>query len=138
MAFYEKIGLLVLNDDATEILVCQKSPDNVTAQYIMPGGQFEESSHQECLQREIQEELSCDIDLDSLELIGDYEDIAAGHTDRTVHMVLYQGRLIGTPVPSSEIKQIHWIGAKDIDNPLISAIIRNKIIPDLISRNVLR
>ncbi len=138
MAFYTKIALLVLNEDQTKFLVCQKSPENVTGDYIMPGGQLDEPDHLRCLEREIEEELSCQIVPESIELIGEYEDIAAGHTDKTVHITLYSGSLLGEPEASSEIKRLHWIGKDDSENPSVSAIIRNKIIPVLISRNLLR
>ena len=53
MAYYNKIGLLVLNDDQTKFLVCEKYPQNVTADYIMPGGQFQEKTVEQCLQEYI-------------------------------------------------------------------------------------
>lgn len=137
MALYNKIGLLVLNEDQTKFLVCEKDADNITAQYIMPGGQLFEENYLECLRNEIKEELACAVNEESLELIGEYEDIAAGHTDETVKITLYQGELIGTPVPSSEIKKIHWIGKEDVNSDKVSAIICHKIIPDLIIRKIL-
>ncbi|MFC1617804.1 NUDIX domain-containing protein [Patescibacteria group bacterium] len=138
MAYYNKIGLLVLNDDQTKFLVCQKAPENVTADYIMPGGQLEEASIEECLEAEIEEELSCGIDLNSLEYIDEFTDVAAGRPDRDVSIKLYKGKLIGEPKPSTEIKILHWIGSADKDNPLVSPIIRNKIIPGLEKKGILK
>ncbi len=136
MAYYNKVGLLVLNDDHTRFLVCEKSPENVTSDYIMPGGQFHEKSVEECLTNEIKEELACGVDTAHLTFIGEYTDIASGRPDRDVSIKLYQGNLVGAPTPSTEIKAIHWIGAADINNLRVSPIIRNKILPDLIKRNV--
>src|SRR5687767_2929343 len=111
MAHFNKVGLVLLNEDETKFLHCQKDRNNVTQQYILPGGQIEEGeSDVECLQREIKEELDCGLDLESLEYIGHYEDVAAGHPDKTVSIKLYQGRVLGTPEPSSEIKYFHWVG----------------------------
>lgn len=138
MAYYNKIGLLVLNKDKTKFLVCEKSPENVTSDYIMPGGLFEEATEIECLKDEIKEELDCEIDVESLEYIGEYTDVAAGRPDRDVSIKLYKGNLIGTPKPSTEIKFIHWIGKEDKTNPRVSPIIRNKIIPDLVKRGILK
>lgn len=137
MAYYNKIGLLVLNKESTKFLVCEKSAENVTSDYIMPGGQFEEDTVEECLTNEIQEELSCKVDLKSLEFVGEYTDVAAGRPNRDVSIKLYRGNLTGEPKPSTEIKKIHWIGKEDIKNLKISPIIKNKIIPDLISRKIL-
>jgi 8-oxo-dGTP pyrophosphatase MutT (NUDIX family) len=138
MAYYNKIGLLVLNDECTKFLVVQKSPDNVTADLIMPGGQFEEETIKECLKNEIKEELDCQVDFQTLEFISEYVDIAAGRSDRDVSIKLYRGKLIGTPTPSSEIVNLYWIGKKDLKNKQVSPIIRNKIIPDLVEREILK
>lgn len=138
MAYYNKIGLLVLNKDSTKFLVCEKYPQNITSDYIMPGGQFQEDTIEQCLRNEIMEELSCKVNFSTLKYIGEYTDIAAGRPDREVSIHLYMALLIGTPSPSTEIKAIHWVGKKDLNNDCISPIIRNKIIPDLVSRGLLK
>lgn len=120
-------------------MVCEPNSQHTESvtQYLMPGGRLEESSDIECLQNEIKEELDCKIDTASLELIGEYTDIAASRLDRNVMIRLYKGRIIGEPKPSTEIGALHWINRKDVVNPKVSAIIRNKIIPDLVLRNIL-
>lgn len=138
MAYYNKIGLLVLNGDSTKFLVCEKHPQNVTADYIMPGGQFQETTVEECLKNEIREELNCEVDFSTLTYVGEYTDNAAGRPDRDVSIKLYSGEIIGIPTPSTEVKAIHWIGKGDAQNERVSPIIRNKIIPDLVSRGLLR
>jgi hypothetical protein len=104
----------------------------------MPGGQIDEESEIDVLKGEIKEELDCDIDLSSLKYIGEYLDIASGRPDRDVSIKLYQGKIIGTPTPSAEIYDIHWIGKKDKNNSKVSLIIKNKIIPDLIKKEILK
>lgn len=138
MAYYRKIGLLILNEDATKFLVCEKWPQFVTSDYIMPGGKFEEESEIETLKAEIKEELNCDVDLDSIEYVGEYTDVAAGRPDRDVSMRLYRGRILGVPTPSTEIREVHWIGKEAASDAKTSPIIRNKIIPDLVRRNILK
>ncbi|MEK7174677.1 MAG: NUDIX domain-containing protein [Patescibacteria group bacterium] len=140
MAYYNKIGLLVLNDDKTKFLVCEpgeRYTEKSVTQYLMPGGKLEERSDVECLQREIKEELDCDVNMEDLALIGEYEDIAAT-PGKDVMIRLYRGKLIGTPKPSSEIGALCWIGRKDARNPRVSPIIRNKIIPDLVRREIIK
>ena len=138
MAYYNKIYLLVLNDDRTKLLAVQKYPQNVTADYIMPGGQFDEESVEECLRNEIKEELDCEVDFSTtLKYIGEYVDVAAGRPDRNVSIKLYSANIIGTPKSSTEVQYLHWIGKEDKDNELVSPIIRNKIIPDLVKRKIL-
>ncbi|MNT12460.1 hypothetical protein D3C72_1473860 [compost metagenome] len=67
-----------------------------------------------------------------------YEDVAAGRPDRTVEIKLYAGNIIGTPTPSTEIEKLHWIGKESIKDTKASPIIRNKIIPDLLSKDILK
>ncbi len=138
MAYYNKAGLLILNEDQTEFLVCEKPPEFVTSDYIMPGGKIEEETPEATLKAEIKEELDCVLDSDSLGWIGEYVDVAAGRPDRDVSIKLWQGRVIGEPKPSTEIRALHWIGKAAVDNPRVSSIIRNKIIPDLVKRGILK
>ncbi|MEI6650646.1 MAG: NUDIX domain-containing protein [Candidatus Moraniibacteriota bacterium] len=135
--FYKKIGLLILDEDGKRFMVCEKAKENVTDDYIMPGGQLMEESDIACLRSEIGEELGCSVDTPSLELIGEYRDVAAGRPDKEVMIRLYRGKIIGDPKPHSEIQRLHWIGVTDRTNPRISPIIRNKIIPDLIRRGII-
>ena len=137
MAYYNKIGLLILSEDRTKFLVCEKAPENVTSDYIMPGGKLEESDEMECLKNEIDEELGCAVDFDSLVLMGEHTDVAAGRPDRDVCIKLYQGKVVGEPRPNTEIKYLHWIGKDAVMNARVSPIIRNKIIPDLVVRKIL-
>lgn len=140
MAYYNKIGLLVLNPDQTKFLVCEPGDEYTeksVTQFLMPGGQLEEKTDVECLQREIKEELDCEVDVVSLELIGEYTDVAAT-PGRDVMIRLYQGQIIGDPKPSTEIGVLHWIGSEDATNQRVSPIIRNKIIPDLMAKGILK
>jgi 8-oxo-dGTP pyrophosphatase MutT (NUDIX family) len=127
MAHYEKVGLLVLSDDDTRFLVCEKEASNMTADYIMPGGQFTEETVEDCLREEIAEELGCEVDFSTLEHLGRYTDIAAGDPNSDVSIELYRGEIIGEPKPTTEIKKIHKIGKEDQNNERVSKIIRNKI-----------
>ena len=138
MAYYKKIGLLVLNENASKFLVCEKFPQNVTSDYIMPGGQFQEKTVEECLKNEIEEELKCKVDFATLNYIGEYTDVAAGRPDRDVSIKLYSASIVGMPTPSTEVNALHWIGKEDATNERVSPIVKNKIIPDLVRRGILK
>ena len=139
MAYYNKIGLLILNDDQTKFLVCEpgeKYEEKTVTQFLMPGGQLEEDSDEECLKREIKEELDCNIDLKSIEFIKTYDGPAA-FPGRDVMIKLYKGKILGKPKPSSEIGALHWVSEKDLDNPRLSPI-TNIILKDLIKKGIIK
>ncbi len=138
MSYWYKIGLLVLSEDNTTFLVCEKDPRDITSDYIMPGGQMTQETVEECLKDKIKGELDCEVDFKTLVYVGEYADVAAGDTDHEVSIELYRAKIIGEPKPSSEIKALHWIGKDDANNPRVSVIIRNKIIPDLVRRSILK
>jgi len=137
MAYWYNIGLLVLNAQKNKFLVCEKAPNDVTDLYIMPGGQMEGETAKECLERTIKKEVGCGVDPDSLEYIGEYADTAAGAPDRDVAIDLYRGKLLGEPEPTGDIKRLHWVGKEDVDNPRLSPIVRNQIIPSLVDKGIL-
>ena len=136
MSDFLKVGLLIVKNIGGEkkFLVCQK--DNFTSQYIMPGGQIDKDDEIECLQDEIREELDSGFDVNKLEFIGIYEDVAAGALDKKVIIKLYKGELLENSKPSSEIIKLIWLGKND-DLNNVSPIVKNKIIPDLIKRKII-
>lgn len=137
MAYYSNIGLLILNKDKTKFLTVQKYPYNINTDYIIPGGLFQESTVEECIKNEIKEELNCEVNFDSLQFVGAYQDVASGRPEKKVAIKLYMGELVGCPKPSFEIQRLCWIGEEDINNPKVSPIIKNKIIPDLVKKKIL-
>ena len=137
MAYFNKIGLLVLSEDGDKFMGCEKN--NFTSDFIMPGGQLDEGENDlNCLSREIKEELNVNLDLNSLIFINEYNDIASGDLTKDVSIRLYQGKILGIPKPSSEIINYYWIGKEDIGNKRVSPIIRNKIIPDIVKKNIIK
>jgi len=130
---YDKIGLLVRRDD--RILLCRKKYG--TSLLILPGGCIEDGeSPQECLSREISEELG-PVQVRDVAYIGTYRDAAAGDLSKTVQIRLYSGELTGAPTASSEIAELVWFGPTD-DRTQLSPSIVNGILPDLIARRILQ
>lgn len=132
---YDKTGLLVVRDNT--ILLCRKR--SLTSKLILPGGCIEAGeSPLDCLRREVREELG-EVIVENLEYIATYSDAAASDDPsvrKTVQIRLYRGEIVGEPVASSEIVELVWFGA-DSDRNQLSPILVNKILPDLIDRNIL-
>jgi 8-oxo-dGTP diphosphatase len=133
MADIHKAGLLVIHND--RLLLCRKN--RTTSLLILPGGKYEPAeSAEDCLRREIREELG-DVDVVGIEFVGTYIDEAAGTAGKTVQIDVYRGELSGIPHPNAEIAELIWFGASD-DRSLTSPAIKNKILPDLMRRGILR
>ncbi len=77
MAYYNKIGLLILNEDETKFLVCEPGSlyiEKTVTQYLMPGGQFNEGIIEECLKAEIKEELGLSLKRSDITYKGSFTD----------------------------------------------------------------
>ncbi|MFA6522242.1 MAG: NUDIX domain-containing protein [Patescibacteria group bacterium] len=138
MADINKSALLVLNDDKTKFLVDRKTRDGILSQWLMPGGKIEHGETlEQALVREIKEEINCELDIESVKFIAEYEAPASGMPGKTVNIKLYSGTFTGTPVASSEITAIGWLGREDLENPEASETIRVHILPDLLKRGII-
>jgi len=108
MADINKIGLLVI-EDGRMLLVRKQGLEAL----ILPGGKIEGSeTAEDCLRREIHEELGENADVDAIAFVDDYEDVAASDdpsVHKTLKISLYQGKLIGDPQASSEIVEFVWL-----------------------------
>lgn len=138
MAEINKTALLIMNDEQTKFLVTRKD-DATVPHWLLPGGGIEEDETiEESVVREIKEELDCDVDQDSLEFVGEYEAPAAGRPGQFVNIKLYKGTFTGDPKASSEIVELGWLSKDDVTNSIASEIIREKLIPDLVDRGILK
>jgi ADP-ribose pyrophosphatase YjhB (NUDIX family) len=133
MADYDKVGLLTVRRG--KILLCRKK--HTTSALILPGGcKAPGESALDCLARELREELG-DVEVSEPEYIGVYSDRAAGSEAKTVDIELYRAELMGEPDARSEIAELVWFGEED-DRARLAPSIRNKILPDLVARGILR
>ncbi|XNL82563.1 NUDIX domain-containing protein [Actinomadura madurae] len=85
--------------------------------YYLPGGKREAGeSDVDTLVREIDEELAVAIVPGSARYFGTFRAQAHGHAEGVmVRMTCYTADHQGTPVPSSEIEEVVWLGYGDRD-----------------------
>ena len=81
--------------------------------YYIPGGKRDEGeTDEQCLIREIKEELSVDLIPNTLEFADEFEAQAHGK-EITIRMKCYFGNYEGELTPDSEIEKIVWLKHKD-------------------------
>ena len=128
----EKYGLIITRDN--KFLIGRKKG---TKLFILPGGKPElKETAEECLEREIKEEHDCEIKKSSLKFLGVFEDSAANEQDTIISVKLYLGDIIGEPRCCSEIEEIRWFGKED-DKSILSPVLKNEILPELVRRVII-
>lgn len=132
MRIIEKYGLLIIKEG--EFLINREFG---TKFFLMPGGRPKgDEDFRDCLKREIMEELGCEIIDGTLNFFATFEDVAINDRDALVRISLYLGEIKGEPQVNSEIEEIKWFGKGD-DTRLLSPIIKNKILPEVLKRNLI-
>jgi 8-oxo-dGTP diphosphatase len=123
MTIIDKLAWIEIEND--KVLSSRSKGKNI---FYIPGGKREANENDaQVLIREIREELSVELQENTLQYIGTFEAQADGHqTGIIVRMTCYSGQYIGTLKPSSEIEEISWLSVADKDK--ISAV--DKIIFD--------
>jgi 8-oxo-dGTP diphosphatase len=85
--------------------------------YYIPGGKREyDETDEQALSREIKEELSVELNSDTLKFIGVFQAHAHGHSEDTfVKMTCYSASYNGLLKANSEIEEIIWLSYSDKD-----------------------
>src|SRR5262249_24974963 len=86
----------------------------------------------EALTRELAEELGCGLDLKSVSYLGSFADQAADKPAFRVVVRLYLGRLLGDPVPQSEIEFLKWFSPFQDSADILAPSLQNHIVPFLL------
>jgi 8-oxo-dGTP pyrophosphatase MutT (NUDIX family) len=101
--------------------------------YYIPGGKREAGeTDAEALCREIQEELSVTLQVDTLRFLGVFEAQAHGHPEGVlVRMTCYLAAYTGNLMASAEIEEMKWLTYSDQDkiaevDKLIFAFLKEK------------
>ena len=112
MKIIDKIALIYIKDNQI-LATLSKGKDT----YYLPGGKREKNeSDKETLIRECKEELSVDVQRDTIKYYGTFEAHAHGkEEDILVKMTCYEAKLKGTIKASTEIETIAWLDYKDLD-----------------------
>ena len=128
----DKIALIYIKDKKI-LTTLSKGKDT----YYLPGGKREKNEKDEdTLVRECKEELTIDIDVNSIKYYGTFEAQAHGKAEGIiVKMTCYIANFTGKIQPSSEIQEVRWLGYNDLN--LISPVDR-LIFKDLFENGLIK
>ena len=128
----DKIALIYIKDKKI-LTTLSKGKDT----YYLPGGKREKNEKDEdTLVRECKEELTIDIDINSIKYYGTFEAQAHGKAEGIiVKMACYIANFTGKIQPSSEIQEVRWLGYNDLN--LISPVDR-LIFKDLFENGLIK
>ena len=112
MAIIDKIAWIELKDGKV-LSARSKGKDR----FFLPGGKRDPGeTDEETLIREVREELSVEIDSESIEWVGEFSDQAYGHAEGVqVVMRCYKAGFTGELRESHEIEEIAWLNSWDTD-----------------------
>lgn len=102
-----KAALLIFKDSK---VMLARSKKNAEVFYML-GGKFEPGeSDEECLRREVREEIGCEIEPGSLEFLQEFSAVPHGKGKEDLLLIerVYTGRIVGEPVAQSEIAEIRY------------------------------
>jgi ADP-ribose pyrophosphatase YjhB (NUDIX family) len=128
----DKVGAIIIQNDGILLVSDEETPF-----FWMPGGKIESpESHEECLRRELHEELG--VAVTDFRFLFSQEFFHEKAQERQpVHY--YLTSIVGTPVPRGEITRMHWYTRSDYaDGFPITRVSREYVVPYLIEHALLR
>jgi 8-oxo-dGTP diphosphatase len=125
-----KIGAVVLTPSRDAMLVGRKLGREM---FIIPGGKPEAGeTDEETLARELFEE--CAVSVTEVTYFGTFFERAA-FEDAQLQMRVYEVQIAGTPSASSEIEELRWISAIDLERGVpLGSTLTEHVMPRLVAR----
>lgn len=125
-----KYAAIIIKDK--RILLVRKKG---TLAFISPGGKPEPKENaEECLQREIKEELMVSI-TNAEKYRTDYS--ISTFEQQPIKIISYLTQIDSDPTASSEIDELHWTKYSEIHSMIIGSVFRDKVIPALKEQGLL-
>lgn len=102
------VGVFILNEAKTQILLARRDCEPHIGQYDIPGGFLDYGEHPEAgALREVQEETHLSIKLEAL--IGIYMDTYEAGGDKTMNVAYRASKVSGIEKASSDVRELEWV-----------------------------
>jgi 8-oxo-dGTP diphosphatase len=120
------VAALVMGADGKTLLVRKRG----TEVFMQPGGKLaDDEAPLVALQREIKEELGCDVLTGSHRALGRFTAPAANGAGATVEADLYSITLVGDARAQAEIEELIWFDAAAPESMNLAPLTRNHVLP---------
>jgi len=120
------VAAVVSNDRGETLLVRKRG----TSAFMQPGGKRAAGETDlEALGREIEEELGCSLDTQSVRPLGRFRAMAANEPGDIVEADLYGVYLVGAPAPQGEIADILWLDPAAHETPPLAPLTAWCVLP---------
>jgi len=122
-----RIVAALIVDDRGRILLVRKQG---TPYFMQPGGKVEHNETKiKTLQREVLEELGCEIITESARYKGHFTAIAANEPGQSVEADLFELQIVGQARAQSEIAEIIWIAPEDTGQIKLAPLTEHHVLP---------
>ncbi|RJS63027.1 (deoxy)nucleoside triphosphate pyrophosphohydrolase [Priestia filamentosa] len=127
----KKVVAAIIKDKDKILIAKRNSKDHLAGKWEFPGGKIEpDETPEECLAREIREELRVDIEIGSF-----YDDNIYGSKDQAIHLLFYWAEVMNGEVTAVVHDDVKWITIKELarfdfapaDIPIVKRLERENI-----------
>lgn len=121
----KKIGFGIFKDKK---ILMVRSHKNTEVFYLIGGKVEEGENDEECVTREVKEEIGVDIIPGTLKLLTEFNGPADGRENTLLDMKFYTGEFTSNPTPSREIAELGYFDS-EADPKHMSVISKTQILP---------